>query len=589
MFLLGYLPLFSQEYKFSIPSATVDVAIGKDGSALIHYKMTFNCSPGAHPIDIVDIGMPGKSHTAIDATINGKILDEIRTSTYIDNGYEIHLGGDQIPPGGSGIFEFTGKTLDMVYQDTTNKELASFRFSPTWFGAKFLDGTTNMILRFKLPKGDYLNPDKEILWQSGTPQFTLKGIVEGDDSPSVVWNVMATLTGPNLFAVSFPKKNVDNVQSMTTFKLFFKWFSENQKVKFISGIILILIFSFSFFIATRGTGWVLWIILSGILSFLMYNSDMVHLWLYPSLFILAVSAVYFANSGKKHYIPASISREGGNIASSLSPAEASVILDLPSEKIISMIIFDLAAKGFLEIKSHTPLKVNVNGNGRGFDIWALDDGRSLSVKPYEYSFLSAMHKQKNVDVRNMDFTVPMKFLVAQITQATKGTDLEKTRDACKWVASTAWDKVEAQKDPAKKRQMADDNFSWLYVDSDFDRRIDRWHRNGFTYYPQWNANRYMAQNNSSILSFDPKQLSSGQNVSFSDIANSICGQLKNSIASSDLMPKEGGKIDFSKLDEISKTVLSEMSKSGGGGSSGGGCACACAGWACACACAGGGR
>jgi hypothetical protein len=217
--------VLAQEYNFAIPKADITVTIEPEGSALIHYKLLFKCSPGAHAIDIVDIGMPSGMHEAISASIDGDLVNpsKIKKSSYVSNGYEVHLGTATIYPNTSGLFEFVGRSKNMVWQDTTKKNMASFRFSPTWFGSKYVTGTTELTLRYKLPPGNYPDPDRTILWHKNTPPFQLKGIVAGEAVPSVVWTQTIKMTGPHKFGVSFPKAYVQKVEHITTYGLFLRW------------------------------------------------------------------------------------------------------------------------------------------------------------------------------------------------------------------------------------------------------------------------------------------------------------------------------------------------------------------------------
>ncbi len=126
-------PAIAQSYSFRVPELKLQVTVQPDGSARLAYDITFE-NEGT-PIDIIDIGLPHSDYSigTMSASINGDELTDIRTSEYIDIGVEIHLDDRAIPTGGTGVLHFEATMPDMVYQDTTNKELASLRITPTWF------------------------------------------------------------------------------------------------------------------------------------------------------------------------------------------------------------------------------------------------------------------------------------------------------------------------------------------------------------------------------------------------------------------------------------------------------------------------
>ena len=201
---LGSAAALAQAYRFEIPEAEVTVAIGADGSAQVRYGIRFICQPGAHPIDVVDIGMPNLGrHEALGARLDGQPLpaSALRISTFLKPrgcGYEIDLGSSAIQPGRSGLFEFTGREYGMVWQDTTRPEQASFRFSPTWFGEAYVVGQTQLTVRviLPIPATEYTKVKDRILWQRQGQEFDVKGVMEGEDVVSVGWARRVSLTGP---------------------------------------------------------------------------------------------------------------------------------------------------------------------------------------------------------------------------------------------------------------------------------------------------------------------------------------------------------------------------------------------------------
>ncbi len=118
-----------QTYSFGVPLLVMDVVLQPDGSASISYDITF--SNYGSPIDIVDVGTPTGDYNvnAMEASIDGVALGDIRTSEYIDTGVEIHLGSNAIPSDGTGTLhvEFSIPDLSMPTPRTMRMPLSRSR------------------------------------------------------------------------------------------------------------------------------------------------------------------------------------------------------------------------------------------------------------------------------------------------------------------------------------------------------------------------------------------------------------------------------------------------------------------------------
>jgi len=185
----------------------LEVTPNRDASVTLDYTIEFQCSPGAHPLDIVDIGLPHKGYNIgnMSASINGVQLSDIRRSEYIDVGVEVHLDGSTILPGHSGEFHFSCTMPNLVFQDTTNKDNASLQITPTWFDGDFLEGSTELGVVVYLPPSVTLD---EALYQK--KPFSDK--LQLQNRNAVLWRWEQTrVDGPHLVGVSFPKRDLDRV------------------------------------------------------------------------------------------------------------------------------------------------------------------------------------------------------------------------------------------------------------------------------------------------------------------------------------------------------------------------------------------
>ena len=197
----------AQEYRFSVPKLQMLVTVRPDASVHIVYDITFKNMPGAHAIDIVDIGTPHGDYSLgnVSASCGGRTLGDIRHSTIVKPGFEVHMGPSTIPQGGEGTLHVEFDMPEMVFQDTTNEKLASMRITPTWFGDQYVVGNTHIQVAVQLPQS--VTPD-EALHQG----FAFNSKAQTDAGALVGWDWPAErLTGPHMVAVSFPKRDLNNV------------------------------------------------------------------------------------------------------------------------------------------------------------------------------------------------------------------------------------------------------------------------------------------------------------------------------------------------------------------------------------------
>jgi hypothetical protein len=250
--LCSALPAAAADYSFAMPQLQMQVWVHRDASVRIVYDITFANSRLGRPIDVVDIGVPhpGYSRESVRATLDGGWLNDIRPSTVVSPGFEVHLGGLTIPPGDSAILHVEFPTPDMVWQDTTRAELASLQVVPVWFGAQYLRGATQLQVAIHLPPG--VKPD-EVLSQH--EPFHHKALVRAAEqrhaAPTehvvVAWEQQLPLTRAHKFGVSFPKRDLARVMYLSPIGLARKWFRESGQVRWGAGGVFLLLFALLFF------------------------------------------------------------------------------------------------------------------------------------------------------------------------------------------------------------------------------------------------------------------------------------------------------------------------------------------------------
>ncbi len=556
----------AQDYRFSVPKMQVVLTVQPDASILIDYTINFQNAPRAHPIDIVDVGMPTKDYEVLSAAIDGRPLSVWRPSTAIDIGPEVHLRPLAIPPGGSGVFECRARVRDMVYQDRTDKGMASLEFSPTWFGEKYVVGETDLRLIVEFPKG--VDPNK-VLWHSGQPQFAQKGILDPQGVPFVAWQATYRLTGRKTFGCSFPKSVMQNVVASSWWRDALRRWERSKRAQTWSGVILLVLFSAGYLYVTRATGFTLLLVCLGILVYAMVTSPVLHLCLWPAMLVMFFGGYAFCHGRKVHYMPALASGESGKICRGLTAVESAVLLERPLDQVLAMIITDLLNKGAVRATSAEPLTVEPAGQRPKPNVVHAPDGTRTTLEPYEVGFVDVLVAPPK-EVAQKDFSAPLGRLVGLVKCKLQGFDADATRAYYRGVSGRAWQKLSSEQDPEKKNAMANQWSGWLAMDDDYDRRMERERATGWTFRPFY-------------LAWWPTR--SYSHSWFGDMTRSVSGAASRSAQAL------GGhrlSLDLSGVDHFTINTLGQMLDSAGsGGCAGGGCACA--GCACACACAGGGR
>jgi hypothetical protein len=588
----------AQDYRFGVPGLQMAVTVRPDASVHIVYDITFKNQPGAHPIDIVDIGTPHKGYklSNVRASIRGLPLRDIRKSQYVDPGFEVHLGPGTIGPGQTGTLHVEFDMPDMVYQDTTNAKLASLRITPTWFLDKFVQGNTHIQVQIQLPQS--VQPE-EALHQG--LNFTRKA--KTDHGALVGWDwPTERLTGPHRVAVSFPKRDLDRVVVKTKLDMLLEWFGDSTEARVIAGVIFLVLFGLLFLRFSGGTGVSVFFVLSVGAVVLFVLSPGCHLLSLPVVVVLIGVNEWYLSRRKAHYMPPIAQVEGGGIKRGLTAPEAAALLELPIAKVLSLVIFGVLKKGLVHQIQADPLVVEVDQQlqiEKG-TVLATDkeqyrfyrqagQKRGVVVHNYEHAFLYLLQNNPGKPVKEIDFGVPMRKLLERVAARMKGFDLSDTQAYYRSIVCRACRQARAIGDIPQREKAIDRNFEWILMDDTYPTVFTY----GRPYWPVWT--RGTAAGTPGTPSAAPSM--PGQ-TSFGDVAASFSGWAENTMGSvaSAISPgslavaqPSGGFLDLSGADRVTGAffqALGEAAASGGGGGGGG---CACAGCACACACAGGGR
>jgi len=592
-------PVAAQSYSFAVPDLKMQVYVQPDASAKIVYDITFD-NDGS-PIDVVDIGMPHSHYDigTMHASINGVDLSDIRPSEYVNPGVEIHLGNQEILAGSQGTLHFEFSMPDLVFQDTTQKDLASLQITPTWFDSDFVQGTSNIQIAIYMPEG--IQPD-EMLYQDVA--FTNRVLYQG--RAVAVWQwPQGSATQAYRVGVSFPKRVMTRVVEMTQVQLINKWLEDNLATRFILGVGVIILFAILFFRFSGGTGCSVFVILTAgivlLLAVVPFSVLVAPLILVP-LIIYNESAL---KKKRKAYLPAIAQVEGGGIKRGLTAPEAAVLLEMPLNKILTLVIFGLLEKGIVKVIKNEPLTVAVADD---FQVLNRDDlsndqerraycrqvaqAKGVIIHNYEDSYLTLLEEHRGKPVRDIDFSKPTEALIKSTAAKMKNFDLSDTQDYYRRVIERAMEQASSLGEIEAREKYLDKYLPWVMMNDNYPTVLT--HHN-YNYWPMWV--RSSSSGGGAAASARPSGPATGGRTRAGDVAGSFAGWAESTMGSmaAALMPGslnvpgvKGGFVNLSGVDKVTGDIFTALAKSSGSGH-GGGSGCACAGCACACACAGGGR
>jgi hypothetical protein len=581
-------PAWGQAWSFSVPRMVLNVTPNPDASATLEYEVEFHCNDGAHPIDIVDMGLPHEDYdiSNMSASINGKPLTGIRPSTEIDIGVEVDID-PAIMPGQTGTFRFEATMPDMVYQDTTNSELASLRITPTWWGAQYVTDTTLLGIFVYLP--DSVDMEK-VVYQLDEP-FDRK--MQMDGKKAVAWLFEDTrMDHQHLVGVSFPKAWMDRVIKQTAWDLAWKWWTESGTTRTIVGLLMLVAFSIWYFRLTGGTGTCLFIPIVVVLPIIWAGSPGLQLIGIPVLILLFIFGERLLASSKRSYLPPIESVPGGEIKRGLTAPEAAVLLERPLGEVLTLVIFGMLKKGLVEMTRDDPLTVVVPEQYKA----TRGDRRKIAaregtvIRGYEQPFLDAIMERPATPIPDLDLSKEVKALVDKLVERLEGYDVERTKEYYESIVYKAWKEARKIGDVEKRDQYVDNNIGWLMLDTGYPRHFNTWHRSGYHYSPRWAGPAVSAPADTGPA-VGGRTSAGDVAASFAGWSENVAGRMASSMDPVSIGLKDGGVMNLSGVDKAGMDFLETMAESSGSssGGGGGGCACACAGCACACACAGGGR
>ncbi len=208
--------------------------------------------------------------------------------------------------------------------------------------------------------------------------------------------------------------------------------------------------------------------------------------------------------------------------------------------------------------------------------------QGIVVHAYEQPFLFLLQKNPGKAVKEIDFGVPVRQLIAGAAARMAGFNLKETQDYYRSIIKRATEQAAAIGEIPQREAMVDRNFEWILMDDNYPTVFTGW-----PYRPIWMRGMPMSMPGSfgqagggtSVPSIPGQTTFKDVAASFSGWAENTMGSMASAIGPGSLSPGQsaGGFLDLSGADRVTGEIfsaLSEASSSGGGGGFGGGCACA---------------
>jgi len=544
-------------YLFQVNSEIVQVYFNSDGLIDLDYTWLFTNAADSHPIDFVDVGGFSAQHAgAVTADLDGIPL-EISGSEYQGKGvgFAVVLGENTIPPGGTGrVHVRISGAKKIYYPDTNDKTYASANFIPSYFGAQYISGATDLTIQFHLPPGLGAQEPRWHKAPSGFPAEPQTGFDEENRITYTWQNPNASAAKSYNFGMSIPRAALPASAIYVTPA---KIPTTNKNFKLTPGILF-------------GIG---------------------------LIFVLGLPIIgsIAKNARKNSYLPPRISIEGHGIKRGLTAIEAAILMQQPFDKILTMILFGLIKKNAVRVLTRQPLTIEAS------------QPQPEGLHGYEVNFLKAFSEEAG-DFRQTHLKDMAASLVNEVTQKMRGFSHTETVSYYQNIMEKAWQQVESANTPTVQSLTFHENIEWAMLDRNYEPHARRVFQQPVIL-PAWWGNYDPAFAHASAPSsgaqpgFNPMPTTAAPvlQTDMSLPGADFAAQLVTSVQTFSAQTIGDLNSFTTRLAAItnpppaqaanagrSQAVRSANRSSGrrGGGSS---CACACACAGCACACAGGGR
>ena len=426
-------------------------------------------------------------------------------------------------------FNLTTNVAHMIWEDLDNPGNVGMKFIPTlWQEASIVDLRVLIVL-----------PPGVATHEVRTTAICWDNLLTEDDRLAVYWERQNVQPDPAessyTFGVSFPKEYVQSYE-------------------------------------TQPTGIVAFLQQYGLVLLLLGGS------------IAAVGAVVYVVR-KRPYLAPTLSIETLGIRRGLTAVEASYLLDLEPNKIVTEILYSLLKKRAIWVKSTAPaLKLKIMKTFQN-----KTGPPDAPLRYYEIDFLHAIKEEGPLDEEKLAHTI--RFLRHTVEEKLRGYCRRDTIDYYRKIVAKAWEQVNQAGTPELASKAYDEQLLWLFLDPNYQSRTKTAFRDkAFEPNPFWLWYWYGYRHYHPKPTYEPNIETSTKAakppaIPGADFADNIATAVENT----------SNKI-VTNLEKFANAIVPTPAKSStqpahhrsGCVCACAACACACACVSCACACAGGG-
>ncbi len=196
---------------------------------------------------------------------------------------------------------------------------------------------------------------------------------------------------------------------------------------------------------------------------------------------------------KLPYLPPIAQVEGGGIKRGLTAPEAAALLEMPLNKVLTLIIFGLLKKGVLRQTGEEPFQVEVirefqaahgktNLEQRQQARKRAAQQAGIVLHTYEQRFLDALEAKPDAPLPKIDFGEAMDWFLASVARRMKGFDLSDTQEYYQAIVSRAVEQAKAIPEIPAREQALDRDMEWILLDDGYPTVFNT---PSYTYRPIW--------------------------------------------------------------------------------------------------------
>ncbi|HHY34921.1 MAG TPA: DUF2207 domain-containing protein [Firmicutes bacterium] len=164
------------------------------------------------------------------------------------------------------------------------------------------------------------------------------------------------------------------------------------------------------------------------------------------LMVVAFMLFVVLGLSREQYSSPQVSMEGVGVNENLSPVEASILLNQPPEKTITLLLFSMIKRGIVRVYSTDPLKL------------AVEYERDLSEA--EKLFIQAINRETG-EIEPAKLVPVFRYLVISVNEKMKPYCRRDTEEFYRRRIAELWGEVKAQGTPEMKLEAVDRHLLWL--------------------------------------------------------------------------------------------------------------------------------